>query len=435
MHALKHLAEKLHHHDKHAYDQSETTATTTVIPDASLKKDVVVTETKTTAVAPVVVSNKATLDTKSNVIVTETCDYETIVADPIVDQKIRTDVLIEVQPVVHKEIDQEVVHHIEKHITEAPAASRAGEVTLAPKIIEHVHTRIIEEVQPIIHREVAVQKVEKVQEYRTEHVVAPAQHLKEVTHEKSTGKIDMHSHHQGSTHISKPIVDEKIRTDVLVEVQPIVHREVDRTVVNHVEKHITEAPAPSMAGRVQLAPKVEEQIHVREVAEVQPIIHREKAVVKVDHVDQHVTEHVTAPASHTHDIVREKSEGKYIGVASTNADQIIKAPIIDEHIRTDVLLEVQPVVHRDIDQDVVHHIERHIDEKPAPSLAGVVNLAPKIEEHVHTHVVNQVQPVVHRELAQQKVEIVEEHLTEKNCCTCYPHSRGRHRECSRRIRS
>jgi len=100
------------------------------------------------------------------------------------------------------------------------------------------------------------------------------------------------------------IIDERVRVDKVVEVQPVVHREIDQPVIHHVEKHITEAPAPNMGGVFRAAPVVEESVHRHVVEEVQPVIHREVSVPQVQRVEEHITEHVAAPSINTYEVQR-----------------------------------------------------------------------------------------------------------------------------------
>lgn len=77
--------------------------------------------------------------------------------------------------------------------------------------------------------------------------------------------------------------------------------------INHIEKHITEAPAPSRGGVFQSSPVVQETVTTRVVNEIQPIIHRESSVAQVQVVQEHFTERVVAPATHTHQVVYESA--------------------------------------------------------------------------------------------------------------------------------
>lgn len=66
---------------------------------------------------------------------------------------------------------------------------------------------------------------------------------------------------------------------------------------------------------------------------------------------------------------------------------MLRPAIVDEKVRVDKVVEVQPVIHREIEQPVVRHVEQHIVEPAAPNVGGTVKKAPIIEEHVHTTVV------------------------------------------------
>lgn len=61
---------------------------------------------------------------------------------------------------------------------------------------------------------------------------------------------------------------------------------------------------------------------------------------------------------------------------------------MDEKIRTDTVVEVQPIVHREIEQPVVHHIEQHIQEPAAPYVGGTYHNTPIVDEHLKTHVID-----------------------------------------------
>eukprot|EP01111_Echinosteliopsis_oligospora_P016397 TRINITY_DN67_c0_g1_i1.p1 TRINITY_DN67_c0_g1~~TRINITY_DN67_c0_g1_i1.p1 ORF type:complete len:223 (-),score=50.60 TRINITY_DN67_c0_g1_i1:88-675(-) len=91
----------------------------------------------------------------------------------------------------------------------------------------------------------------------------------------------------------------------------------------------------------------------------------------------------------------------------------VRAPVVQETVRTDKIVEIQPVVHREVERPIINHIERHIAEPAAPHLDRTVGLAPVVETHVHSTVINEVQPIIHREVANVQVNRVEEHLTER----------------------
>ena len=110
---------------------------------------------------------------------------------------------------------------------------------------------------------------------------------------------------QQNTVVAAPIVQETIRNDRVIEVQPVVHRSVDRNVVHHIEKHITETGAPNMGGVIERPPLVQDAVHTNVVNEIQPVIHRERVVPVVQRAEQHFTEHVSGGTVHTHEVVYE----------------------------------------------------------------------------------------------------------------------------------
>jgi hypothetical protein len=107
------------------------------------------------------------------------------------------------------------------------------------------------------------------------------------------------------THSLAPIVQETVRQDRVVEVQPVVHREVDKNIVHHIEKHIVET-APSQSGIIERQPIIEQQLHTNVINEIQPIIHRERAVPIVERTEQHLSQRVVEPTIHTHEVIYER---------------------------------------------------------------------------------------------------------------------------------
>jgi len=105
------------------------------------------------------------------------------------------------------------------------------------------------------------------------------------------------------TVVHAPIVQETVRNDRITEVQPVLHREVDKNIVHHVEKHINEARAPNMGGVVEKNAIVEQQVHTNVVNEIQPVIHRERVVPVTERVEQHLSQRVVEPTIHTHEVI------------------------------------------------------------------------------------------------------------------------------------
>lgn len=105
---------------------------------------------------------------------------ETHVHPTIIEQTSRPEKIVEIQPVVHREIDAPQVHVIEKHMYETVPSTGPGMITKQAIVEETVRPRIIEEVQPVIHREVPAPFVERVEQHVTEHLVRPTTTTKEV---------------------------------------------------------------------------------------------------------------------------------------------------------------------------------------------------------------------------------------------------------------
>eukprot|EP00026_Physarum_polycephalum_P010501 Phypoly_transcript_10665.p1 GENE.Phypoly_transcript_10665~~Phypoly_transcript_10665.p1 ORF type:complete len:196 (+),score=29.45 Phypoly_transcript_10665:617-1204(+) len=113
------------------------------------------------------------------------------------------------------------------------------------------------------------------------------------------------------TIVGAPVIQETVRTDRVVEVQPILHRNVDHNIVHHIERHIQEPAAPPMGGVYERNPIVEQTVQMNVVNEIQPIIHRERVVPVSERVETHLMERVAEPTVHTHEVVYEVSNTTY----------------------------------------------------------------------------------------------------------------------------
>jgi len=109
---------------------------------------------------------------------------ETIVMPVIIEETFRPEKIVEVQPVIHREVRAPEIHHIERHIYEKVEAVGPHVVTNKPIIEEVIKPVIIEEVQEVIHRELPAPYVEKIEQHVTEVEVMPTLHTKEVILEK-----------------------------------------------------------------------------------------------------------------------------------------------------------------------------------------------------------------------------------------------------------
>jgi hypothetical protein len=155
---------------------------------------------------------------------------ETIVKPVIVEETFRPEKIVEIQPVIHREIRAPEVHHIERHIYEKVEAQGPHVVTNKPIIEETIKPVIVQEVQEIVHRELPAPYVEKVEKHVSELEVMPTLHTKEVILEK----------------------EEVVKADLVVETVPAPVA-IEATVVEKVvplieEKVILEAvPVPGLS--------------------------------------------------------------------------------------------------------------------------------------------------------------------------------------------
>jgi len=116
---------------------------------------------------------------------------ETHVHPTIIQQTSRPEKIVEVQPIVHREIDAPQVHVIEKHMYEQVPSTGPNVITNRAIIEETVKPRIIEEIQPVVHREVPAPFVERVEQHVTEHVVQPTTTTKQVLNDATVRSVGM----------------------------------------------------------------------------------------------------------------------------------------------------------------------------------------------------------------------------------------------------
>lgn len=69
---------------------------------------------------------------------------ETHTRPTVIQQTSRPEKIVEVQPVVHREIDQPQVHVVEKHSYEQVRSAGPGVITNQPIVQETIHPRVIE---------------------------------------------------------------------------------------------------------------------------------------------------------------------------------------------------------------------------------------------------------------------------------------------------
>lgn len=159
--------------------------------------------------------------------------------------------------------------------------------------------------------------------------------------------------------IVKPaLVDVTTRQERVVEVQPVIHREVDTSEIHHVEKHSYEKVASHLAATHTNQPIVEETVKPHIINEVQPIVHREVPVINVEHVEQHITERVVEPAIHTKQVIVD------------NKPHIVTEPVLvtEKHIFQEPRVVTEPYHFREqyVTQEHHHHQEPFVARTVKP---------------------------------------------------------------------
>jgi len=114
-------------------------------------------------------------------------------------------------------------------------------------------------------------------------------------------------------------------------------------------------------------------------------------------------------------IVEKTRSGEHRVITShvdpTVVEHVVKPTIVKESFHPEKIVEVQPVIHREIQAPEVHHIKKHVYEKVEVEPTVFTN-QPIIEEVIKPHIVEEVQEIVHRELPAPFIEKVE-NLTEE----------------------
>jgi len=135
-------------------------------------------------------------------------------------------------------------------------------------------------------------------------------------HEHVDEHIIQHGAHEHiHEHINAPIIEtvvkptvieETVRRDKVVEIQPIVHRQVDAPEVHHIEKHVYEKVPPSGPSRIVKQAVIDETIQPRITEEVKTFVHREVPAPYIVHEEQHIKEHLVRPVVHTSEVRKEE---------------------------------------------------------------------------------------------------------------------------------
>lgn len=159
---------------------------------------------------------------------------------------------------------------------------------------------------------------------KVHHVVDKAvPHHTHASHEHGHEHEHEHGHEHVHEHINAPIVDtvvrativeETVRRDRVVEIQPIIHRHIDAPEVHHVEKHLYEKVAPLGPARVVKQAVIEETIQPHITEDITTVLHREVPAPYIVHEEQHITQHQVQPVVHTKEVIKEKE----VIVGSTN---------------------------------------------------------------------------------------------------------------------
>lgn len=107
------------------------------------------------------------------------------------------------------------------------------------------------------------------------------------------------------THVRPTIVEEVQRAERLVEVQPIIHREVEAPEVHVIEKHIYETVPSTGPSIINKPAIIEETVRPRIIEEVHPVVHREVPQPFIERVEQHITERIVQPTTMTKEVIND----------------------------------------------------------------------------------------------------------------------------------
>jgi len=124
-------------------------------------------------------------------------------------------------------------------------------------------------------------------------------------------------------------------------------------------------------------------------------------------------ERITHP-THTHEHEHEHVEHLHVHehINLPIVETIIRPTIVEETVRRDKVVEVQPIIHRQVDVSEVHHIERHVYEKVPNTGPSVITRQAVVEETIQPHITEELTTVVHREVPAPYIVHEEKHLSE-----------------------
>jgi len=238
----------------------------------------------------------------------------------VVENIARPERVVQVQPVIHREIEAPEVHLIEKHSYESVPSTGPSLITKQAIVEESIRPSIIEEIQPVIHRNVPVTQVERVEEHITERVVQPTVETKQVINETrvaqaqalplpqqrsapivetTTAPVQVQSRERAT------IVEQTARPERVVQVQPVIHREIEAPEVHVIEKHLYETVPSTGPSSITKQTIVEETVVPTIVEEIQPVVHRSVPAPFVERVEEHITERVQQPTITTKQVINE----------------------------------------------------------------------------------------------------------------------------------
>lgn len=379
---------------------------------------------------------------------------ESIVRPARIEQTTRIEKVVEMQPVIHRQVDAPQVRIIEQHTYEAAPMVGPSIVTNPTIVEEVVKPRIIEEVQPVIHREVPAPVLQRVEQHIQEHVVQPAVTNK-VIQQNSVATVQpavaralpVQAVAQQPTIMSQTaapltetrtlptVVEQTMRPEKVVEVQPVIHRNVDQPRVRVIEQHSYEQVRSTGPSVVYRQPLVQDTVVPRIIEDIQPVIHREVPQIVVERQEQHLSEQVTQPTTTIKQVLEDRTikplpalpqQARAAPIAkplpaTPAVHSVTAAPIVESHTRAaiieqtarpEIIQEVQPIIHREIDTSEIRVIEQHSFEKVASTGPSTVTLAPVIQETLHPKIIEEIHPVLHRSVPQPFLERIEQHTTE-----------------------
>jgi hypothetical protein len=66
---------------------------------------------------------------------------------------------------------------------------------------------------------------------------------------------------------------------------------------------------------------------------------------------------------------------------------VCRPTLVEQTGRPEKIIEVQPVIHREVDQTEIRHVERHSYETVPSTSPAMINLTPIVQETIHPHII------------------------------------------------